>query len=278
MKLAEQFFDDARERYLMMLKRKAGQLAPWSKKPEFNDWHLCNVHREDDRTTRWFAEHIRPYVAGREAEATIAFRWFNRIETAEIIKDLILDGWPTGAGAEAIKRLHGVKPVVTGAYIVNAERGYTKLGGVVRCIDVAVHRVREGLLYGAHTLEETWRRLKTIPLMGPFSSYEVASDLRWMTLQDAPDIMTWANAGPGCTRGLSRVVHGEVGHFTQSNQETMLPVMQELLSMSLSNTYWPAEWKHWEMREVEHWLCEFDKLERARQGAPLKRRYKGGKA
>jgi hypothetical protein len=46
----------------------------------------------------------------------------------------------------------------------------------------------------------------------------------------------------------------------------MMSIMQEILSFSKSDEYWPQNWPHWEMREVEHTLCEFDKYERARLG------------
>ena len=112
-------------------------------------------------------------------------------------------------------------------------------------------------------------------------SFEIVSDLRWTdVLKDAPDIMSWANAGPGCARGLSRLVYGSPrGYFargSKTDQEKMNNLMQDLLDMSYDQTYWPAENRQWEMREVEHWLCEFDKYVRAIDGTSLKRRYREG--
>ena len=50
--------------------------------------------------------------------------------------------------------------------------------------------------------------------------------------------------------------------------------MQELLSYSQDDNYWPQEWDHWEMREVEHWLCEYAKWVRImRFGGRGKRGY-----
>jgi len=46
---------------------------------------------------------------------------------------------------------------------------------------------------------------------GPFISYEVVSDLRHTRyLENAPDIMTWANPGPGAKRGLNRLMNREL--------------------------------------------------------------------
>jgi hypothetical protein len=54
----------------------------------------------------------------------------------------------------------------------------------------------------------------------------------------------------------------------------MRELMRELLHMSRDPQYWPAAWPAWEMREVEHWLCETSKYVTAQSGARLKRRYR----
>jgi hypothetical protein len=37
---------------------------------------------------------------------------------------------------------------------------------------------------------------------------------------------------------------------------------------------WPTDWPRWEMREVEHWLCEYDKWCRVMKDKKrMKRRY-----
>lgn len=278
MELIREYFATARERYQIKLRRESGQPFPWSEDSIFREWRFCNVHREDDRTTVWFRENIRSRIPCDRHEqivfATLAFRWFNRIETGERIKDLLVVRWDERV---ARKRLTGVSPVVTGAYIIHTYDGMSKLEGVLRCIREAHKRLPAIVERFDGTLRNAWSELRALPYMGRFTAYEVVSDLRWTSLlRTAPDVDTWANAGPGCARGLSRVVTGELGHFaygSDSSQETMLEVMQDILALSRQAIYWPPEWKRWEMREVEHWACEFDKIERARAGERLKRRY-----
>ena len=38
-----------------------------------------------------------------------------------------------------------------------------------------------------------------------------------------------------------------------------MKAMQELLVLSRDNHYWPETWQSWDMRTVEHTLCEYDK-------------------
>lgn len=284
-----EFFATARERYHIKLRRESGLQKPWSGDPIFQQWRFCNVFREHDRTTEWFRREIREKVRGLKAiEAVVIFRWFNRVETGEIIKDLILGDWDT---QEARRRLEHVRPLVTGAYIIKGRDGMEKLDGVLACIDQFLEMVRQdsdepGLGMAARywmdvpCLENAWNDLRSVPYLGPFMAYEAVSDLRWTNvLEKATDILTWANPGPGCTRGLRRVMFGEDnGRWNRHSvldQREMLSIMRDLLTDSRRDSLWPSEWPKWEMREVEHWLCEFDKYERARLGDPLKRKYPG---
>jgi hypothetical protein len=127
-------------------------------------------------------------------------------------------------------------------------------------------------IYGFEGLKGWWKHLKTLPYMGGFMAYELVSDLRWTPLLDkAPDIMTWANPGPGAQRGLSWLTHDD--NTIKIDQDDVQPSMQELLARAGDSAYWPKEWRSWEMREVEHWLCEYDKWERSNHGQSQKRRY-----
>ena len=284
------FFSMQQERYRMLLRRR-GQLprlegGRLTDDPVLSAWRFCNVFREDDRTTQWFRENIRePLRDSRKVLlATVAFRWFNRIETGEKIKDLLLGEWDS---AEARKRLYLQQPVVTGAFMIKTPPGKDKLDGVLWCINqfafdaatlahgwdpVTGHGEK-----GSLSLQVAWEVLTNFPFLGGFMAYEVVTDLRHtMYLENAPDIMTWANAGPGCARGAGRVFHDAPGHWNPSSsrdQGEMLAAMKELLEASRVPELWPSEWPRWEMREVEHGLCEYDKMCRGLAGERLKRRY-----
>jgi hypothetical protein len=283
------FFSTARERYSILLRRRAGAPWPWTEDPVFLRWRFCNVHREDDRTTRWFAREVRgPLAANPRAvyRATVAFRWYNRIETGSLLRPwLLADEWPLRKVLNRLKR--NSPPYVTGAYIVQGLRGYKKAEGVARAIDEFRRTgpriddiTAEGTLQAAH-----WLIASRVRAQGTFTAYEVVTDLRHTcALCEAPDIFGWCYVGPGARRGLSRLLFGHpdgLGNpssdrFTVSAYE--LGLCQDLLALARIESYWPAEWPAWEMREVEHWLCEYDKYERgaailAGRPGSMKRRY-----
>lgn len=274
---AEHYFATARERYRIKQRRDAERPKPWTTDPIFRDWRFCNVHREDDKTTVWFANNVRNALSNDKqhvVKATVIFRWFNRIETAEKIKDLLVGEWNT---EEARHRLRGVSPVVTGAYIIKGADGFNKLDGVLHCIDLAMPKLEEMVPHWGQSLQMAWEDLTRVHYLGRFMAYEIVSDLRWTPVLDqAEDIQTWANAGPGCTRGLGYVLANDPKHFhaqSDAQQRAMLDQMTHLHDLSTNTGYWPPDWKRWEMREVEHWLCEYAKYRNAQSGLKLKRRF-----
>jgi hypothetical protein len=196
----------------------------------------------------------------------------------------------------AIVRRLGKGPYVTGAYIISSPPGYSKLDGVLEVLRRFYHDKREwkGLGSGVYdtmgwggeeagatellsvnpglfTLEATWNWLRKFDYLGVFHSYEVVTDLRHTPLLDqAPDIMTWASPGPGARRGLNRV-HGRDVRDHSVNRAGLIEEMRELLWIAnhmnqRDENLWPADWQRWEMRDVEHTLCEFDKYSRVKNG------------
>lgn len=281
---AADFFDFARKRHAIYLDRAAGRPEPWTDDPILGTYRFTNVFRELDRTTEWFRVFVRDHLAemipSGQLLGTILFRTFNRIETAEIIfRQFRMEGgiaaWEYMAGRmsiealEAYMRAHCPAPWVTGAYIVKTPDGMDKLRGALWIIEQARQRVR-GTTHGptlmlAPTLQTFHRELLTYPYLGGFTAYEIVSDLRHLPiLREAPDILSWAHAGPGAVRGLNRLTGREVKRGL--SQTEALREMRYLLAASNEEQFWPGDWPRWEMREVEHTLCEFDKYERVRLG------------
>lgn len=268
------FFAYARERYSILLRRRRGlDGPPWTDDPILQRYRFCNVFREDDRTTIWFRETVRERLREHRdvVLATIIFRWFNRVETGQVLVDnQLLRSWDPTIARGA---LGGLRPLVTGAYIIKTPDGMSKLDGLIWCIDAAWRRRQEltDMLLDARTLEVAHEILLTVPYLGKFMAYEVVTDLtHTRVLQDASDLDTWASLGPGAARGLGRL-YGDgpqtYSYNSRSHQLKMLKRCCELLDLSCNPKLWPRVWPRWSMREVEHTLCEFDKYERARLGA-----------
>ena len=283
----ERFFAYARERHTIHLKRSTTRRPPpWTSDPILQEYKFTNVFRELDRVTDWYRRSVRDKLSmdRRVLLATVVFRWFNRPEVGEALflqGDLMSKQAAFFQFAEdgdvdhlrrAILAYCGKGPYVTGAYTINtigAGIGKSKLEGVLALIDQWSkehdwEQAAHAMLKRNWSMEEfcEWARGNC---MGGFMCYEVACDLRWTTyLRQAPDILGWANPGPGALRGLNRVAD----RYTKSTQPDAHSIaeMVYLLRRSRQPELWPADWPRWEMREVEHTLCEFDKYERVRLG------------
>lgn len=296
------FFKYAREREAIRQRRECDkQPSPWTDDPILHQYRFCNVYREDDRVTRWFRKHVREPLRDSPDVllTTVLFRFFNRITTGEAIfqqhglerRTAWTELQEYGSSSlpdvkRAILTYCGKGPYVTGSYIIKSPNGMDKLTGVLWAVEqfmlqerLFAERKNEGVLGwrevadwsidspGRVSLEQMWDWLRKFPYLGDFTAYEIVTDLRHTALlENAPDIYTWANPGPGAMRGLNRL-HGR--HKDKSQQKYLFIVeMRHLLKLAQESSIWPVNPSGLpvEMRDIEHTLCEFDKYERARLG------------
>lgn len=300
----DRFWYWCRERHNIYRKKQKGLKPPWTTDPILQNWFFTNPYRENDKVTVWFRENIRDPLKNNPKVlfATVCFRWFNRPDTGRLLwggdprltqeEDVsfrlryqgnLLIKWDKKQALNCLDvyRSDGGK-LFTGAFIINSPPGIGKLESICERID-NVWRDRNRLLRSivpGTSLEAAHNRLMSYPGLGGFMAYEIVCDLRYTyLLRDAIDKNTWCNPGPGCIRGLHRLT----GEKKTSRNNSCFPPkpkdwlegMKELLRLS---HYRLQDMPRFEMREVEHSLCEFDKYERAMFGdGKMKRTYPGGK-
>jgi len=181
--------------------------------------------------------------------------------------------------------------VYTGAYMIRAESDPTKhwysWSKHKYIAEIVLGRLWEDrerfaaeLEKPGQTLEGAWGLFQDPRYVGwgPFMAYEVVTDLRHTRyLRNAPDIWTWANAGPGAIRGLNRLYGRELGAKPKPERtnDEMIQLMTELNALDergFNETFGPPQigsphvGPRFEARDIEHTLCEFDKYERVRLG------------
>jgi hypothetical protein len=245
--------------------------------------------------------------------AVVLYRLFNRIESGEAMfrDDNLLGDFSafheyaeTGKVAilkkAMINRLGKKGPFVTGSYIIAGPGGMPKLDGMLKVVDwfnkgkatwndqVEVNwREAIPLMKSGRSLELAHDYFKQFDFFGVFHSYEIVTDLRWThLLGHAKDVGTWASPGPGCKRGLNRL-YGREKDEPFGEKTRILEEMDFVLEAA--GDYW-TDFAHrmrdaapklktpmeWEMRDVEHTLCEFDKYERTKAGEGRPRgKYRG---
>jgi hypothetical protein len=278
---AQPFWDWITERHRIYLKKAAGEPPPWTDDPVMREFSFCNVFRELDKVTIWVRENWRDPYADNE-NLWIAMCLARQINWPATLAEI---GFPEETyDADAIQKALETraarigpdgKPekVYTGAYMISAPAGEYKgmkkpeytaqvvVGDVWRAreefYDLFIRRNEQPTMAAMHA----W--LKQFRGWGDFMAYEVITDLRHTRyLRNAPDINTWAVAGPGAIRGLNRL-HGRDYKRGMTQQQACVE-MCELLEMS--RTALPDWIPPLELREIEHSLCETDKWLRVQQG------------
>jgi hypothetical protein len=247
-----------REREKVRLHKDAGHARPWTADPILQTFKFCNVRREDDRVTQWFAKNWRNeqyWEAPNFVPAIILARTINWPMTLNKI------GFPhTFLPNELIAQMDEIQgngeKVYTGAYMITAgPTGVKKNEWVIGNAQSYFDKPPKMF----PTLQETWEGIiaAKYPCVGPFIAGQVIADLKQTSkLKHARDWWTWAALGPGSMRGLNRM-HGRPVHATIT-QKQGLKEMQEVRSvLGLQDLC---------LQDVQNCLCEFDKYMRVLNG------------
>lgn len=263
-----------RERENIRIRKERGDAMPWSSDTILNTYRFCNVRREDDLITRWIAANIRHKFLGYK------HLWFmlciaRQINWPPTLAELIArNTWPTNDSFNPQsmttvlrQRMACGEKVYTGAYMISApkEKGADKAAYIAEqvCGDLWARRAEfQANEYGT-TLEHVHRQLMQSNGWGNFMSYQAVVDMRFtFLLCDAPDVNTFAAAGPGTIRGLNRI-HGRP-YKQVLRQDQALDEMRQLFQ------HVGQTGVRMDFSDVPNILCETDKYMRTKlgQGSP----------
>lgn len=282
MRRTKELFAFIRERHNIYTLKAAGAPKPWTTDPILQKYKFCNVYRELDTQTKWFAENWR--VAHTDSSdlwfASLVFRFINWHETCGEI------GYPVPFDIarrckfidvlEARKKAR--KKIYSGAYMISTHGvKESKSTYLANSLERIWHKTR----YRAFSYQEGEKladfhaRLAGLFDVGSFLAGQVIADCRYAgKMRSAPDRNTFAAPGPGSRRGLARVCNLDTKHpwkdeewlrdFRIVHHEIMLMAAEEGLPFIHG-------------QDLQNCLCEYDKYERTRlgEGRP-KSRYNGG--
>lgn len=262
----EMFFYWIKERESIRQKKEAGLPKPWTDDPILQHYKFCNVHREDDRVTKWIKDNWRDPCRGHTNMwfAMIVARLFNWPDTLNAITFPLSDF--TDIKEEwrnILKRRRdtlGLK-IFTGAYLVSTN------GVSMDKIDYILDRVLTPIWERGEepcptqTLEGYWKFLIQFDGLGSFMAGQVVADLKYIdpVLEKAEDWMSWAPLGPGSIRGLNRFFGRDVNKSLKQEHglkeiQTIQLMIKNILGLEL-----PAH-------DVQSVLCEGDKFIRLKRG------------
>lgn len=284
--MQELFVYWVQERYEIFCNKEAKMPKPWSDDPIFQSVYFTNVHREDDRTTRYIRNQwVGPYnrlTAYGQIMLVPALVFARMINWVPSLDDAI--EWQAGDCADWVytmkqRRARG-KQVFSGAYLITTcGVKMDKLDYVLRvCEDVFR---QDWSIEWAHeqthpnTCEYWHKRLLRVNGLGSFLAAQVIADLKHTIdhpLSYAEDWWTFVAQGPGSTKGLNYFFDRNPDiHMADSTFKKFLTEARSIVGPALESTV-PKMCN----QDLQNCFCEFSKYVRVKNGGRTKRNY-GGK-
>jgi len=246
--------------------KEQGKSKPWSDNEVMQQTYFCNVHREDDKVTRWVrTQWALQGLHNIEANMCMA-RLVNRIESLKALN------WPWDHfDAERFGVVaNNTQPFWGSAYVVTTHgQPMSKVDYAIEVLG-AIFRVSPTIPIGS-TLNSAHGVLTGLEGFGSFMAAQVVADLKntvGHTLQNAVDRNTWSAHGPGSLRGLGWILDCKVtpGAYHNAIYKAWTRVRGHLA---------PKE-QVMCMQDFQNCLCEFDKFMRVtHKTGKSKRRYNG---
>ena len=245
---------------------------PWSDDWVFQQTYFCNVHREDDRVTKWIRKNYTPEILGGYYDyAIVAARIFNWPPTLE---GLLYKGGLIPYNAQGMTDfLHEVQDSKTkiwgGAYLITTHG--RKMSKIDYCVELMgnVYQAFSTTELAHESCSETHLRLMLIDGLGSFLAAQIVADYKnteGHPLSQAEDWYDFSAPGPGSLRGLAWLFGADKIHPSEYH-ERMDDVELEL--------GWAEQ--GFCMQDLQNCLCEFDKYCRVRSGKGRSKRNYAGK-
>ena len=292
----QDFFYWMNERHRIYNRRfnlKSGK--PWTDDSIFQTYKFTNVFRQLDTGTialnkmlgRWHKNRTPLADLDIEDAVNILFNvvWYRLFNLADHAEDI---GWTHAKDFEYIrqvlvrKRELG-KKVFTSAHMTTGTGEVIQQHGKIYGHLTGPRGIAEefgedfiAFIYHNQSLEAVTKKLCEIQMVGQFIAYEIVCDLRFTPLlSGAKDKLSWANLGPGAKRGLQRL-------GKEPSSESIVKLYNMAIDFGLIGGHIAKHFLQqdgvcpFELREIEHSLCEFDKYQRVKTGAGRPRqKYQG---
>lgn len=275
-----EFFLFVLERQYVYERRRRGDAAPWSCAPLMRNHFWCNNYRELDRGTAYFRAHVlsrhvegkvgltKTRLVRRVLFDSYLYRQINRIETFE------RTGFPRESGDELkefVQRLYDIsnakQPVFTAAHqTLGVDKLKERLDIAMRRRDDdggenLVDEVFQGVLR-ATDKQAVVTALKRLPGVLNFTAWQILCDLQEChCIHVDHDVDTFCELGPGARKGLAEIFDApamsrheplELAHRLVDRQEDVYR------ALGVEFPYWRG--RPLTIKEVEHALCEFQKM------------------
>ena len=258
------------EREAIRMRKESGVPGPWSVDPAMATVRYCNVHREDDKVTRWLRARFVYSRSNIPVWVVVLSRMVNRISTLEALERFVEKGDLAGC-KEVMKVARSLGVTIWGnAYTISTcGRSMDKIDYVFdHVISVVKLRGTVENLKAIDSCQAMYNYLMSFDGLGSFLAGQVVADLKNMRghpLNFAPDFDTFAVHGPGSLRGLAAYFGTPA---TPATFKTLLATATAQVTPFLANYVGPIH-----AQDMQNCFCEFSKFIRFQEGGHVRNRY-----
>ena len=280
------FWHFINERHKIFLKKTVGRPKPWTDDPILQGWKFCNVFRYNDKQSKLLIDNIIKPHWNDDLSLMLfniyAFRAFNWWPTYNYLVQgwqSTKNGWFESCDPELIKdKLYahvgeGNAKLTSGAYMIRGREGMPKYESIVQTLtEIWEKKEALSILFSKFTsdsLQATQEFLMNQKFWGwgSFTTYQIVLDLTYTKwLENAVDINTWCEFGPGAIRGIHEI-------YPELPKNMMLQAARGLLldSPKFLEGHVPTL----NLQDIEFCLCELQKYRRIKAGGKSKAKYNG---
>lgn len=264
----------AAERQNIFFQRVKGTAAPWTDDPILSEYKFTNAYRASDRVSQYLIKNV--IYSGEQTFAevffrTLLFKFFNRIETWELLKKEI--------GEISLKEfsLPRYDQVLTAAMKIGT-RVYSPAyimpsGGPASPwprkhtmhLQLLQRMMREDLparIGDTKYMSEGFELLRGYPTIGDFLAYQYITDLNYSKFLKYTE-MEFTIPGPGAKDGI-RKCFSNLGGLTESEIIQLVAERQEVEFARLGLDFKSLWGRPLQLIDCQNLFCEVDKYSRVK--------------
>jgi hypothetical protein len=260
------YWETAAERQQILFNRFENK-RPLTSDPIFVKYKFCNVYRAADRVSQFLIKEVI-YSAQYSAIDTLfrifLFRLLNRPTTWQQLESrlgsLVWDRFSFADYDQVLGELNQNQPIYGNAFILCANKafGYArKHQNHLALIESVFKSPTIEQILAASSLEQLYRSLRQLPLIGNFMAYQIAIDFNYSNVFNF-DENDFTVAGPGAVRGINKC-------FIDPKPSEYMPIILELVKRQDSEfqkrglNFHNLGGRPMSAVDIQGWFCETDK-------------------
>ena len=221
------YWQFATERQEMFFRRLEGSRPPWTNDPILARFKFTNAYRASDRVSQYLIRDViygGPQSADEVFFRTLLFKVFNKIETWELLEDVLGDVEYSSYSFDAYDRvlskaLAAGQAIYSAAYIMPSPGrifGYPKKHrNHLRLIELMMSDEVPARVAATPMMRHAFDLLRSYPSIGDFLAYQFVTDLNYSEVTDYSE-MDFVVPGPGALDGI-RKCFSDLGGLTESD-------------------------------------------------------------